>query len=72
MYFIADYLPPDRRKYFALNPLLHGVSWFRSAFWPTYPKMIDNHAYILWASLIAITLGLLIERQFRRFMSGDE
>lgn len=72
MYFVADYLPPVERKYFALNPILHGVSWFRSAFYPTYPKVLNDHGYILMMSLIAVTLGLLMERQFRRLMAEED
>ncbi len=72
MYFVADYLPPNHRKFFALNPILAGVSWFRTGFYPTYPRILDNHGFILMTALVAMTLGLLIERQFRRWMAEED
>jgi capsular polysaccharide transport system permease protein len=68
MYFVADFLPPVHRKFFAINPILHGVSWFRTGFYPTYPRILDNHNFIIMTSAITMTLGLLLERQFRRVM----
>ncbi len=70
-YFVADYLSPNIRRWFALNPILHGVNWFRHAFYPMYPNIIDSHEYILLGGLIALTLGLVLERVFRRTMDEE-
>ncbi|WP_174300272.1 ABC transporter permease [Caulobacter sp. S45] len=72
MYFIADFLTPDIRRYFAFNPILHGVNWFRTAFYPTYPTNIDNHVYIVLSSGVAITIALLLERIFREKLTNGE
>jgi len=72
MYFIADFLTPGTRKWFALNPILHGVTWFRTAFYPTFPAQINNHAYLLFSSLVAITLGLTLEYLYHRRLAGSD
>lgn len=62
LYFVADFLTPNVRKYFAYNPLIHGVNWFRHAFYPFYPTVLDNHVFPLATAAVAIVLSLCLQR----------
>ncbi len=65
-YFVAAYLPPGSRFYFGLNPVIHGVNWFRHAFYPFYPNQLTDHNYILVSAVVMVVLGLLLEAGTRR------
>lgn len=69
IYYLADNLPPHVRGWFELNPLLHGVNWFRQSFYPFYPDIIDEPAYLLLWVLAAAALGLSLERVARRMLA---
>lgn len=71
-YFVAAYLPPNIRYYFGLNPVLHGVNWFRQAFYVFYPRQLTSHAYVLAVAFGMLTVGLLLERGTRRYLEGRE
>lgn len=71
-YFVAAYLPPDSRWYFGLNPLIHGVNWFRRAFYPFYPSALTDRGYILMTALVLLTLGLLLEAGTRRYLDEND
>jgi capsular polysaccharide transport system permease protein len=73
LYFVADYLTPNVRKWFALNPLIHAVNWFRHAFYPFYPSVLDNHWYPIGVGAGMIVLSLCLERVLNRtmFHSGN-
>jgi capsular polysaccharide transport system permease protein len=66
LYFVAEFMSPNVRKYFALNPLIHGVNWFRHAFYPYYPDVLNNHAYPLSAAAIAVVMSLCLQRVLDR------
>jgi capsular polysaccharide transport system permease protein len=66
IFFVPDYLPPKLRELFAPNPVLHGVSWFRHAFYPTYPNMTCNHNYLILCALISLPIGLLMVQMLER------
>jgi len=71
-YFVAAYLPPDSRWYFGLNPMIHGVDWFRHAFYPFYPNQLDNHLYLLEAAALLLVFGLLLEAGTRRYLEEKD
>jgi len=71
-YFVAAYLPPGSRWYFALNPVIHGVNWFRHAFYPFYPNQLTDHAYILTVAVGLLFLGLLLEAGTRRHLEEKD
>lgn len=71
-YFVAAYLTPDKRWYFGLNPLIHGVNWFRQAFYPFYPSQLTDRGYILMTAFVALTVGLLLEAGTRRYLEERE
>jgi capsular polysaccharide transport system permease protein len=67
-YFVAAFLPPDSRWYFGLNPVIHGVNWFRHGFYPFYPNQLTDHNYLLGAALAMLAFGLLLEAGTRRHL----
>lgn len=71
-YFVAAYLPPTIRWYFGLNPVLHGVNWFRHAFYPFYPDQMTSPSYILLFALGMLALGMLLEAGTRRYLEDKE
>jgi len=71
-YFVAAYLTPDARWYFGLNPVMHGVNWFRHAFYPFYPNQLTEPNYILMVALVMLTIGLLMEAGTRRYLEEKE
>ncbi|MBX9883566.1 MAG: ABC transporter permease [Novosphingobium sp.] len=71
-YFVAAYLPPTPRFYFGLNPVMHGVNWFRHAFYPFYPQALTDHFYVLMIALVLFSFGLLFEVGTRRYLEEKE
>jgi capsular polysaccharide transport system permease protein len=71
-YFVAAYLPPDSRWYFGWNPVIHGVNWFRHAFYPFYPNQLTDHSYILGFAGGMLVLGLLLEAGTRRHLEEKD
>ncbi|MBX9664029.1 ABC transporter permease [Novosphingobium sp.] len=71
-YFVAAYLPPDSRWYFALNPVIHGVNWFRHAFYPFYPNQLTDYGYIVTFTVVLLFFGLLLEAGTRRFLEEKD
>ena len=71
-YFVVAYLPPNIRWYFGLNPVLHGVNWFRNAFYPFYPNQLTNPSFLLLSAMVMIALGLLLEAATRRYLEERE
>ena len=71
-YFVAAYLPPTSRDYFALNPVIHGVNWFRHAFYPFYPNQLTDHSYIMAVTLVLLFFGLLLEAGTRRYLEEKD
>ncbi len=66
LYFVIDYFKPSARQFFQINPVTHGINWFRHAFYPFYPDTSANPAYILFWGLVAFFLALALERMLRR------
>ncbi len=71
-YFVAAYLPPGSRVYFSYNPLIHGINWFRHAFYPFYPNAMTNHLYILEVAAGLFVFGLLLEAGTRRHLEEKD
>lgn len=66
IFFIPTMMPDWAREILVWNPMLIGIEWFRSGFFQQYsPPWIDGR-YMVTASLVLITLGLALERAFRR------
>ncbi len=64
--FIASSLPLEAREILSYNPVLQTVEWMRAAYYPDYPHLILDKWYTIRFSLIAIGLGLILERLSRK------
>ncbi len=67
---VAEYLPEYYRQYMVLNPLMHGVEWFRSGFYPLYPTYSLDLGYLFKWAAITFLLGLAFERVARTRLSA--
>jgi capsular polysaccharide transport system permease protein len=66
LYLVVDRFPPNVRQYFAINPLTHGLNWFRHAFYPFYSDAVTDRGYVLFWAVAMLTIGLALERVLRR------
>ncbi|WP_420383932.1 ABC transporter permease [Novosphingobium sp.] len=71
-YFVAAYLPPNIRWYFAANPVIHAVNWFRQSFYFFYPAELTNIYYPLTFAIVMIVVGLLLEAGMRTYLEDKE
>jgi capsular polysaccharide transport system permease protein len=60
------FLPPVYRDILAWNPVLQGLSWFRTAIYPTYPQSMLDRGYLLACALGAIAAGVVLDRAIGR------
>ena len=70
---VVEYLPEYFRGLMIWNPMMHGVEWFRSGFYPLYPTYSLDLDYLFkWAG-ITLVLGLAFERVARtRIYAGKK
>jgi capsular polysaccharide transport system permease protein len=66
--FVPDALPESLKEIVALNPLLHGVEWMRSAYYEAYSTNVLDKAYILCWGAGSLAVGLVSERFLRGFL----
>jgi capsular polysaccharide transport system permease protein len=66
VFFVPDFLPPDTRYVMSFNPMLHAIQMFKSGFYPNFPHVILDPRYLAYCSIVAVLLGLLVERTTRR------
>lgn len=65
VFFIPEYMPPELRNIVAWNPMMHFVSLFRTAFYPTYPTHLLSLSYIGTWTAFLLVMGLAFERALR-------
>jgi capsular polysaccharide transport system permease protein len=59
---ITDLTPPWLRNIITINPLSHGVEWFRLGVYGRYPHNSLDKAYLVEWAFIALFLGFVIDR----------
>jgi capsular polysaccharide transport system permease protein len=64
--FVVDTIPERLRSYLVWNPGLHLVTWFRSSYYEGYGQLTLDKTYVLMWSIIALAVGLVLERGTRR------
>jgi capsular polysaccharide transport system permease protein len=72
VFFLPETMPPELRYYLAYNPLLHVVSWFRSAFIPGFESQLLDRGYLITWACVSLVLGLLLVRTFRSRLTGED
>jgi capsular polysaccharide transport system permease protein len=60
--FIVDFLSPGPRYVLSFVPLVHSISLFRFGFFPNQPLLVLDLQYLAWTSLIAVAIGITLER----------
>ena len=60
--YVADLAPMWIRKWIVWNPLLHGIEWFRVGVYGRYPHILLDKSYFIEFSLIALFVGLVLDR----------
>ncbi len=69
--FVPDAIPDPYRYWLSFNPVLHAVTWMRSAYYPGYGAIVLDKAYLLTWALYSIFGGFLLERAIRgRLLQG--
>jgi capsular polysaccharide transport system permease protein len=68
IHFVPDLLSPGVRYVLSFNPMSHAITLFRLGFYPQYPQLTLDRGYLAISILVAIFLGLVAERVFRRYM----
>lgn len=64
--FVASNLPDGISYILSFNPVLQCVEWMRTAFYASYSDKLINEEYVVSFSVVALCLGLAIERLLRR------
>lgn len=65
VFFVPDFMPPSIRYVLSWNPLLHGLEWFRSGFYLTYPTLTLSKPYLIGFGVGSLLIGLALERVLR-------
>lgn len=63
--FIPEYMPPPIKNIIVYNPVVHFVTLFRSAFYPSYPMHIFSREYMWGWTFAVLLIGLALERALR-------
>jgi ABC-type polysaccharide/polyol phosphate export permease len=66
IFFVPGMMPDWARDLLAWNPVLQGVDWFRAAFFAEYAPHWLDRGYLLMLALLAVLLGVGLERGLRR------
>lgn len=66
--FLPDSLPKWIMELLAYNPLLHGVSWVRAAYYPGYGDLYLSRTYLVMFGMTVLVAGIVMERLSRRWL----
>ncbi len=66
IFFTAAQLPDGAREPLLINPLLHTIEMTRAGFYKSYSDQYATPKYVLMFILVALLVGLLLERTVRR------
>jgi capsular polysaccharide transport system permease protein len=69
VFYVVDFMPPHVRHVLSFNPLLHAITLFRLGFYPQYPALFLDRAYLGSCALLFVCFGLVLERVTRRHES---
>ncbi|WP_422012268.1 ABC transporter permease [Reyranella sp.] len=62
VFFIVDLQPLWMRAWMIPNPLTHGITWFRVGIYGNFPQNSLDRTYLLEWALIALFLGMVLDR----------
>lgn len=64
--FVPDLMMDNIRRWLSYNPVMHAVALCRKAFYPQYPSVCFDRAYMWTFAFTILVLGLCLERIYRR------
>lgn len=64
VFYIPKSMPPIVQQIISWNPVTHCVEWFRYGSYLDYDPMLSR-SYVVWFGIIALTIGLFLEKAFR-------
>lgn len=66
IWFLPSQIPMPFREYILYNPVAHYIMWVRTGFYSNYDPVELDRGYAVCCSALAVALGLLLLRVFRR------
>jgi len=66
IFFVPGMMPEWARDLLAWNPLLHAIDWFRAGFFASYQPHWLDRSYLVILAILALLVGLGLERALRR------
>lgn len=70
--YVPDLMPQQIIDILVWNPVLHGIEWFRSGFYPNYGERTLDRGYLLSWGLTTVLVGLAAERALRARARADD
>ena len=67
IFFTVDSLPANLREIAAYNPILHGIEWFRSAYFQSFESHYMDKQYLLIFMLFFLVIGLAALHKSRKY-----
>jgi capsular polysaccharide transport system permease protein len=69
IFYVPAMMPDWARDTLAWNPLLHAIDWFRAGFFQGYQPHWLDRSYLVGLAILALLVGLGLERALRRKLS---
>src|SRR5262249_42831471 len=66
IFYVPAMMPDWARDALAWNPLLHAIDWFRAGFFRNYQPHWLDRSYLAMLAVVALLVGLGLERGLRR------
>jgi capsular polysaccharide transport system permease protein len=70
IFYVPGMMPDWARDLLAWNPLLHAIDWFRAGFFATYQPHWLDRSYLVILAILALLVGLGLQRGLRRKLSA--
>jgi capsular polysaccharide transport system permease protein len=69
IFYVPGMMPDWVRNILVWNPILHAIDWFRMGFYSAYQPHWLDLSYLVLLAILALLIGLTVERGLRRSMS---
>jgi capsular polysaccharide transport system permease protein len=70
IFYVPGMMPDWARDTLAWNPLLHAIDWFRAGFFASYQPHWLDRSYLVILAILALLVGLGLQRGLRRKLSA--
>ena len=69
IFYVPAMMPDWARDLLLWNPLLHAIDWFRAGFFASYQPHWLDRSYLVILAILALLVGLALQRGLRRRLS---